>query len=133
MQLARRGKRCLKSILLKNKNDYIELASNLNVPFDKIKIVEAFEKEKVIGYGAYYYDEDTLKIVAANANGDKYLYDGIIRTMLFLASVDFIDKAEFIMDDFTEVLELGFVNNSNNCINSIENFMNSCKNCKKSC
>lgn len=113
----------------KDRESYKFLSDKCETGFEGLKIVEAYDKSEVIGYGAYYYSEDGLVIVDAEAHGDKYLYDGIIRTMLFLASVDGIDKAELKLDDLSTAQLLGFVQNNSNYIPSIDEFMNSCKNC----
>ncbi|MEG0614507.1 MAG: hypothetical protein RR540_02025 [Oscillospiraceae bacterium] len=99
---------------------------------NEVKIVEAFDKGKVIGYGIFSYSEDTVKIFAVDYGDDKYLCDGIVRTILFKASMLFIDKAEFVFENLSLMEQLHFLEKGSNTLNSIKNVMDNCKSCKKS-
>ncbi len=114
-------------------NGYTGYLYELGLSADEAKIIEAFDNEKVIGFSIFRYFEDKIQISIVECNDDKYLFDGIIRTALFKASLLGIDKAEFLMTDLKFAEALGFINNGSNCLSSIQSVMNGCKSCKKNC
>lgn len=112
---------------------YSSLIEGLKLSDEIISIVEAIDKGQAIGCGIYHYGEKMVIIDYIDSHDDKYLYDGIIRTILFLAMSNGINSAEFNIAEKTILKDLKFVNNNDYYIQSIAEFMNNCKNCKKSC
>lgn len=98
---------------------------------DDAKVVEAFdEKEEVIGHAIYVEKEDIIEIYEVDCNPDLYLYDGIVRTILFKGMLKGINKAEYNLKDMTKIYKLRLSDKDSNKLSSIESIMNSCKNCK---
>ncbi len=61
----------------------------------QVKISEAVDGENVNGYGIYELTPEALKIYKISDGGDLMLADGILRSILFLAALKGIEKAEF--------------------------------------
>ena len=111
---------------------YQEIIKTLDIADEIISIVEALDKNEVIGFGIYHYNSDKVIIDFVESYEDKYLYDGIVRSILFLAITNNINCAEFKVVKNQVLIELGFVNENDNYIQNISDFMDKCKNCKKS-
>ncbi|NLK70501.1 MAG: hypothetical protein GX286_03555 [Clostridiales bacterium] len=112
---------------------YSHILNNIKTD-GKLHVVEAFNKNNVIGYGIYAYNLEVVEIFDFDDGGDLYLGDGIIRSILFKACLKGIDDAVFKInnsDKISKLEKLNFVKGDNKVLNSINDFMNSCKNCKK--
>ncbi len=94
-------------------------------------VVEATDKEEVIGIGVYHFDNDIVVLDKVDSNGDLYLYDGIVRAVLFLAMMKGIDTARFDLTDLKNAKKLGFVQNNDNILSDLNGFMSKCKSCGK--
>ena len=81
-----------------------------------------------MGYGIYYYKEDIVIIRQIKCD-DLYIYDGIVRAILFLSLTKGYKKAEFYMEEKKRVIGLGFITDENSVLDNIDDFMNNCKNC----
>ncbi len=100
----------------------------------EVHVVEAFNKNEVIGYGIYAYNRKCVEIFDFDDGGDLDLCDGIIRSILFKACLRGVNDAVFKIDNIDKISELkklNFVENDNKTLSFIDDFMNSCKNCKK--
>ena len=113
-------------------NGYSGYLNEFGLSANESKIIEAFDNNKVIGFAIFMYHDDNVKIFYVDYNDDKYLCDGLIRTILFKASLLGIDKAEFLMSDIKLIEDLGFVQKGHNGLVSIQSIMNGCKSCKNS-
>lgn len=117
-------------------NGYAEYLEKFQLSTDDVKIIEAFDKEDVIGFAIFTYSDDTLIIYTVSAANDLYLFDGLVRSALFKASMFGIEKAEIHTDNSAELemyRKLKFITENDLTIPSISEFMNGCKNCKKFC
>ena len=94
-------------------------------------VVEATDKDEVIGIGVYHFDDETVVLDKVDSKGDLYLYDGIVRAVLFLAMMKGIDTARFDFPDLDNVKKLGFVQNNDNVLRDLNGFMSKCKSCGK--
>ena len=121
----------LEIVQAKDFTPYYPLLKKLNIDDDIISIAEALDKGKVIGYGIYHYDKDCVLINYIESNDDLYLYDGIVRSILFLAQNNGINKAIFKLEDTSVVERLKFVDSGDKCINNIDKILSNCKNCNK--
>lgn len=125
----------LEILQARNKENYREKISNLNLDYDSTFAVEATDEGNSLGYGIYHFvvDENYTPIVEIDYvfdNSDILLLDGIIRSVLFLAMMRNVDKAKFNLTQTDEILKLGFVQNNYNYLDSIAKFMSKCKSCK---
>ena len=114
-------------------SSYSQYLYKLNIPQNDIQVIEAVDKGSIIGFAIFTYNGDTVKIFYLDYNNDKYLCDGIIRTILLKASLLNIDKAEFLTDSLGIIEELGFIQKGNCILSSIKSVMDGCRNCKNSC
>lgn len=121
----------LEIIQAKDFTPYYSLIEKLNIDDDIISVAEAFDYGNVIGYGIYHYKDDYVIINYIDSKDDLCLYDGIVRSILFLAFNNGINKAIFTLDDTSFIEKLKFVNNGQKCINNIDKILSNCKNCKK--
>lgn len=118
-----------------DENGYEKLLGGLDAE-GGVKIIEAFDKGEVIGFGIFSYDGGALNLYKISAGGDLYLFDGIVRSALFKASLNGIEKAEVksrAPEEIESYKKLNFISGDNFIIEPISQFMNGCKNCKNSC
>lgn len=121
----------LEILQAKDFTPYYPLIEKLNIDDDIISVVEAMDNGKIIGYGIYHYNNDFVEINYIESNNDLYLYDGIVRSILFIAYNNGVDKAVFQLDDTSVIEKLKFVDTGEKCINNIDNILSNCKSCKK--
>lgn len=97
----------------------------------EVEIAEAFDKDKVIGFGIFEYDIEVVKLYAVECE-EPALFDGIVRTILFKASIKGIDRAEFLVGEreMESLYTLGILKNGEKTLQSIQEIMGGCKNCK---
>ena len=125
----------LEILQTKNKENYKDKITELGLDFDTTFVVDANDKGSSIGFGIYHFgiDEEyapTVEVDFVQDNSDIMLFDGIIRSILFLAMMKGIDKARFNISQTDTLLKLGFVQNNYNCLDSITKFMSKCKSCE---
>lgn len=110
---------------------YYKLFEELNIENEIISVAEAMDNGKVIGFGIYHYSDGNVVIDYIDSKSDLELYDGIVRTILFLALNNNINSAVFNIDDKIKLIKLRFISKNENTIRDIANFMDNCKKCKK--
>ncbi|HOV41133.1 MAG TPA: hypothetical protein PLM59_05020 [Oscillospiraceae bacterium] len=115
-----------------NIENYIDYFKKYNIP-DDANVVEAFDKGNVTGFAIYKIKEDAVFIYHVEYGDDLYLCDGIVRTVLFKASMLGINKAKFEAKDLSAFKKLGFLEKESDWLISIESVMDGCKKCKNSC
>lgn len=121
----------LEILQTKNFEKYIDKLDKMKI-LDKFpNVVEATDKDEILGLGIYHFDDDAVVLDEIEANGDLYLYDGIVRSILFLAMMKEIDVAKFNLCDMTNVTKLGFVKDDEKTLSPITGFMSKCKSCGK--
>ena len=121
----------LQILQTKNIENYWEMLEEMGLADLFPNVVEATDKGEVIGLGVYHFDNDVVVLDKVDSNGDLYLYDGIVRAVLFLAMMKGIDTARFDMQDLENAKKLGFVQNNDNILNDLNGFMSKCKSCGK--
>ena len=125
----------LEILQTKNKENYKDKITELGLDFDTAFVVDATDEGSSIGYGIYHFGIDDeynplVEVDLVQDNSDILLFDGIIRSILFLAMMKGIAKARFNLTQTDKLIKLGFVQNNYNCLDSIEEFMSKCKSCK---
>lgn len=121
----------LQILQTKNFNNYIEKLEKMGI-LDKFpNVVEATDKGEIIGLGIYHFEEKMVVVDEISAENDLYLYDGIVRAILFLAMMKGIDIAKFNLTDMTQVKKLKFVKDDENILSPVTSFMSKCKSCGK--
>lgn len=113
--------------------NYSDIINKLGIESDTVSVAEATEQDKVTGFVVYYIDFDKMAVVIRYAKyDDLMLADGIYRSILFLAMMKGIEKAEFALDDeklSADVKKLRLAD-ENMKIESISEMLDGCKNCK---
>lgn len=120
----------LEIVQAKDYKNYSNLFEKLKIADEIVSVVEALDKNQVIGYGIYHFNDKEVILDYVDSNNDNYLYDGIVRSILYLAMTNNINRALFNILDTETIKKLGFINENNNCIENITEFMDKCKNCK---
>lgn len=113
--------------------NYSDIINKLGIESDTVSVAEATEQDKVTGFGVYYIDFDKMAVVIRYAKyEDLMLADGIYRSILFLAMMKGIEKAEFVLGDeklSADVKKLHLAD-ENMMIESISEMLDGCKSCK---
>lgn len=112
-----------------------EIARQHELLPEQFSLVEAMDGDKGIGYGIFRYNIESacVELYLISASGDMYLYDGLVRAILFKAVLAGLERAYYFLQDLSDVRALGLCPKDKNYLESIENVLDSCKNCKKSC
>ncbi len=121
----------LEILQTKNFEKYIPQLEKMGIIENFPNVVEATDKDEILGIGIYHFDSDGVVLDEISANGDLYLYDGIVRAILFLAMMKGIDVAKFNLSDMTNATKLGFVKNGEKILSPVTSFMSKCKSCGK--
>jgi hypothetical protein len=119
----------LEIVQAKDYKKYGELFEKLKIEDEIISVVEAMDNKKVIGCGIYHFDEKSVIVDYIDSGDDLQLYDGIVRSILFLAMNNGINRAVFNFDDYSDLVKLKFTNGKDNFINDISEILVSCKKC----
>ncbi len=120
----------LEIVQAKDFKKYYPLFIEHGIQDEVISVVEALSNDAVIGYGIYYYKNNNVVISCLNSYGDIFLYDGIVRAILYLAISNNVNSAEFCIEDKTILKELKFID-KDDYIQDLIYFLEKCKNCKK--
>lgn len=110
---------------------YQDIINTLDIDDEIFSIAEAIDNGEVLGYAIYHFNADSVILDYCTSNGDLYLYDGLVRSVLFIAVNNGIEKAIFALEDKTNIEKLGFVQKCHNSLSDLSNFLNNCKSCKK--
>jgi hypothetical protein len=119
----------LEIVQAKDYKKYGELFEKLKIEDEIISVVEAMDNKNVIGCGIYHFDEKSVIVDYIDSGDDLQLYDGIVRSILFLAMNNGINRAVFNFDDYSDLVKLKFTNGKDNFINDISEILVSCKKC----
>ena len=125
----------LEILQTKNKENYRDKITELGLDFDTSFVVDATDEGSSLGFGIYHFGIDDeynpqVEVDFVSYNSDIMLFDGIIRSILFLAMMKGIDKARFNISEADKLIKLGFVQNNYNSLDSIAKFMSKCKSCE---
>lgn len=99
----------------------------------KLHITEALDKGNVTGFIAYSYADEEVIICDFEDNGDLYLCDGMVRSVLFKGCLKGLDKAYFDIDNEEKLKRLKsllFVKDDSKTLDNMNEFMDKCKKCK---
>lgn len=121
----------LEIIQAKDYKPYFKLFDELNISDEIVSVVEAMDNNIVTGFGIYHFTDKEVVLDYIKSDNDLNLYDGIVRSILYLAMINKINSAKFNFQDKANLVKLGFVEENVNILTSIECFMNNCKSCKK--
>lgn len=121
----------LEIVQARDYKNYYKLFEELNISDEIVSVAEAMDNGNVIGFGIYHYNDNSVVINYIDSKSDLELYDGITRTILFLALNNNINSAVFNISDKINLIKLRFISENENTIENIANFMDICKNCKK--
>lgn len=97
-----------------------------------IKISEAVSSGKVDGYGIYEITPEEIKVYSLRCGGDLVLADGLIRSILFLAALKGVEKAEFLNGAEELAQRLKMIQPESNILEPISDIFGGCEDCKKS-
>ncbi len=100
----------------------------------KLRVVEAFGRAKMVtGFAVFSYEEDCVNIYRCEYGDDIDLCDGILRSILFKASMKGIDTGKCMAQADGENLftKMHYTKGNETMIQSIASLMNGCKRCKE--
>ncbi len=120
----------LEIVQARDYKNYYKLFEELNISDEIVSVAEAMDNGNVIGFGIYHYSNSSIVIDYIDSKSDLELYDGIARTILFLALNNNINSAVFNIDDKINLIKLRFISENENTMRNIANFMDTCKKCK---
>lgn len=102
---------------------------------DNPHVIEAMDKGRCAGTAVFDYTEDTVRLLDIRCPEDLYLFDGIVRTVLFKGALLGLEKAELCAADDPQAHEalekLGFLKNGQTIV-AIADFLNKCEHCENS-
>ncbi len=121
----------LQIVKREDNSGYEAILSSLGInDTSKVKISEAVNNGGIDGYVIYEFVNDSVFIYDANAFGDIMIFDGLIRSALFLAAMSGIEKAVFELNDKSDLIKLKFINNNSNVLEPISEKLGGCEHCK---
>lgn len=113
-----------------NKESYLDIISDLGISPSEAQISEAKDGDTVTGYGIYQFLTDKIVIHIISPENDLVLFDGIARSVMFLAVLKGIERAEFSEAVQKNARLLKFVKNSEAALEPISTIFNGCENCR---
>lgn len=119
----------LQIIKRKDADGYERILANLGLNAYDTDISESISDDEVTGYAIYKILPDAVHFYAVDAGDDLVLYDGIVRSVLFLAAMRGIERAHFMLDDNSVMATLGFVTVDSNVLEPISSVLGSCSGC----
>ncbi len=121
----------LQIVKREDKCGYEDILTKLGISdLSNVKISEAVSGNCVDGYIIYVIDDDSVTIFDVNANSDLMLLDGLIRSALFLAAMQGIEKAVFNVIDKSDLIKLRFITDNSNVLEPISEKLSGCEHCK---
>ena len=94
-----------------------------------IHAVEAVDKDEILGFCVYHFDEDSVYIDFIDCN-EAELFDGLIRSVLYIANGKNYKNAVFNIDDEKSINMMKQLNYPQNKIFLIEQWFLMLKKCK---
>ncbi len=121
----------LQIVKREDKCGYEDILAELGISnLSNIKISEAVSGNSVDGYVIYVIDDDSVTLFDVNANGDLMLLDGLVRSALFLAAMQGIEKAIINLMDRSDLIKLRFITDDSNVLEPISEKLSGCEHCK---
>ena len=112
-----------------DKSPYLDEILKLGLSENEIAISEAVDGDSVLGYALYKISPEAIEIYKISPQNDLLLFDGIVRSILFLAVLKGVERAEFKLSNLTEAKKLGFAD-ENGILEDISSVFSECKGCK---
>ena len=112
-----------------DKSPYLAQIADLGLSDSEISVSEAVDGDLVLGYALYKISPEAIEIFKISPQNDLLLFDGIARSILFLAVLKGVERAKFKLNDLTEAKKLGFVNDDG-VLEDISSVFSGCKGCK---
>lgn len=113
-----------------NKQGYSDKLAELGLDLEKICISESIDGENVTGFGIYEFSDDSIVIHHIEPLDDLVLFDGIARSVMFLAVLKGIEKAEYRGNTLKNAEMCRFITAENNCLEPISSIFNGCEGCR---
>lgn len=113
-----------------NKQGYSQRLTELGLDPEKISISEATDGGNVTGFGIYEFSGDSIVIHCIEPQNDLVLFDGIARSVMFLAVLKGIEKAEYRGDTRKNAALLKFISDEKPYIQPISSIFNGCEGCR---
>lgn len=121
----------LQILQTRNYDSYKDIIASLELTDVQPSVAEATENDIITGIGIYHFNDKNVCIDYVDSKEDLYLYDGIVRSILFLAYNKGFDRAVFMCKDEDRLKKLGFITDRQKSIDNIDKFLSTCKNCNK--
>lgn len=113
-----------------NKEGYLEIIDGMGLSQGSVRVSEAKDGETVTGYGIYEFLDDRIVIHKISPESDLVLFDGIARSIMFLAVLKGIECAEFGETTLKNARLLRYIKESETALEPISTIFNGCENCK---
>lgn len=113
-----------------NKQGYLTKLAELGLEPEKINISEAVDGGKVTGFGIYVFADDSIVINCIEPQNDLVLFDGIARSVMFLAVLKGIEKAEYRGNTCKNAKLLKFITDEKPYLEPISSVFNGCQGCR---
>lgn len=113
-----------------NKQGYLAKLSELGLDSEKVSISEAVDGENVTGFGIYELTSDSIVIHCIEPLSDLVLFDGIARSVMFLAVLKGIEKAEYRGNTRKNAALLRFITDEKPYLEPISSVFNGCEGCR---
>ncbi len=113
----------------KNFNPYFLTFDELGIQDEIVNVLEAVNGEEILGYIVFYYENEFLVVRKVECQNDQSLYDGLVRSVLFSAFNNNINKAKFFVDNYDCLIKLRFLPQNENIIHDIDKILSNCS-CK---
>lgn len=113
------------------KEAYADEINRLGIDISDAHVSEAVDSGKVIGWAIYSMSDDLLIIHSICPTDDLLLFDGIIRSVLFLAEQKGIQKALIAKGIASTARRLKLLEDGEDIIYPISSVFSGCKHCKE--
>ncbi len=123
----------LQIVKQENKDNYIDIIRGLGIDPESAQVSESLDSGKVTGYAVYEFSGDSVVIHDIEAGGDLMLFDGIARSVLFLAALKgncgkAVERAVFGEQPRQIANKLGLAG-ENGVLEPISDIFNKCESC----
>lgn len=113
-----------------NKQGYLAKLAELGLAPENVSISEAIDGENVTGFGIYELTSDSIVIHGIEPENDLVLFDGIARSVMFLAVLKGIEKAEYRGNTRKNAALLKFITDEKPYLEPISSIFNGCEGCR---
>ena len=82
--------RMLEILQARDYKKYSSIFDEIGFEDEIISVAEAVDNGNIIGFGIYHFDDEYVIVDYVDSNDDTDIFDGIVRSILFLASYNFV-------------------------------------------